>query len=238
MSEEISGTELLEKARRGEFINGKRLALGDISIGSIVRRKKNKAAIYQVTCFFNENRDDGLMVAGFPPTVMDYMDDIEVCPIDEIPSWMFDVMSKAIFEENVYRTNDRELLDRLTAENERLKEQAKHYIDLVDKITNLTEEEIQCINKCPLCVFAEDGQIRSMCPFHVELFDREIRIQQLEAELAEAKKALQSIWPFIEEDFPNGLVGENHNTCATEDYRKAAKLIEQFILKETKDSTV
>lgn len=45
------------------------------------------------------------------------------------------------------------------------------------------------------------------------------RIKELEA-------ALESIWPFIEEDFPKGT-GVNHGTCASDLYLLAAKQLEQ-----------
>lgn len=48
--------------------------------------------------------------------------------------------------------------------------------------------------------------------------DRE-RIKGLE-------QALESIWPFIEEDFPKGT-GNNHGTCASDLYVLAARQIEQ-----------
>jgi len=45
-------------------------------------------------------------------------------------------------------------------------------------------------------------------------------------------KALKAIWPFIEEDFPNGT-GNNHGTCATLDYLEAARKVKQALAELT-----
>jgi len=37
--------------------------------------------------------------------------------------------------------------------------------------------------------------------------------------------ALDAIWPFIEDEFPRGT-GPNHGTCATEEYLRAAAMVE------------
>jgi hypothetical protein len=53
----------------------------------------------------------------------------------------------------------------------------------------------------------------------------EIDKSKLTEQLEAAKDAIDSIWPFIKEDFPKGT-GENHGTCAADDYRLAAQKIE------------
>jgi len=52
--------------------------------------------------------------------------------------------------------------------------------------------------------------------------------QREKAKTAEKSEALQAIWPFIECDFPKGT-GEDHGTCATEGYRKAADMVRAII---------
>lgn len=46
--------------------------------------------------------------------------------------------------------------------------------------------------------------------------------------IKELETALESIWPFIEEDFPKGT-GDNHGTCASDLYVLAARQIEQAL---------
>ena len=46
--------------------------------------------------------------------------------------------------------------------------------------------------------------------------------------IKELETALESIWPFVEEDFPKGT-GDNHGTCATDSYVLAARQIEQAL---------
>ena len=47
-------------------------------------------------------------------------------------------------------------------------------------------------------------------------------------QIKELEEALNLIWPFIKEDFPNGT-GANHGTCATVNYVLAARKIEQAL---------
>ena len=54
------------------------------------------------------------------------------------------------------------------------------------------------------------------------------RITQLVERIKELETALESIWPFIKEDFPKGT-GDNHGTCATDSYVLAARQIEQAL---------
>jgi len=43
--------------------------------------------------------------------------------------------------------------------------------------------------------------------------------------------ALNTIWPFIEDDFPKGT-GDNHGTCATDLYLLAARGLEKALRKD------
>lgn len=53
-------------------------------------------------------------------------------------------------------------------------------------------------------------------------------IEQQAKRIKELEAALESIWPFIEEDFPKGT-GVNHGTCASDLYLLAAKQLEQAL---------
>ena len=65
-----------------------------------------------------------------------------------------------------------------------------------------------CPMPCPVCLIEE----------------REL----VQADNKRLKEALEGIWPFVEEDFPRGM-GKNHNTCAAEEYRLAAKAVNQAL---------
>ena len=54
------------------------------------------------------------------------------------------------------------------------------------------------------------------------------KIILLDERIKNLETALESIWPFIEEDFPKGT-GDNHGTCATDSYVLAARQIEQVL---------
>ncbi len=101
---ELNATELLKYAKDGNCINGKILAYKNIKVGSIVRRINDYKIVYMVECFFN-GKEDGLMVGGTPPTVWDKVDDVELCPVSEIPNWMYNILSETIFRIEVYRSN-------------------------------------------------------------------------------------------------------------------------------------
>lgn len=57
-------------------------------------------------------------------------------------------------------------------------------------------------------------------------------ISKHEKRIEELEKALELIWPFVEEDFPKGT-GKNHGTCATDKYVEAANKLEQALKPRT-----
>ena len=46
--------------------------------------------------------------------------------------------------------------------------------------------------------------------------------------ITELEEALQAIWPFLEEDFPKGT-GDNHGTCAADEYLQAVRKVERAL---------
>ena len=80
-----------------------------------------------------------------------------------------------------------------------------------------------------------------ICKLEVAIMDKDRAIDQLQAELdkatdalgdmaklfAKTMEAVNAIWPIIAEDFPNGT-GDDHGTCATDEYIKAAHQIESL----------
>jgi len=57
---------------------------------------------------------------------------------------------------------------------------------------------------------------------------RDKLIREQKAMLEKYLIALRIIWPFIEEDFPVGT-GKKHGTCCSEEYVKAARMVEQVL---------
>lgn len=97
------------------------LAVGDIKVGRVVRRKRQPSCIYVVRCFFKNDT----YVGGFPPTIWDPIEAVELCPVDEVPAWIVQILMGEIYDAVGLGSIWHAEKEKLQAENERL----RHLLD-------------------------------------------------------------------------------------------------------------
>lgn len=95
-------------------------------MGSIVRRKLEPETVYIVGCFFKGKSDNQWQIGGFPPTIWDSVEDVELCPFEVVPQYIIRCLSEdlgrriQIYSEG--RQEQKSIIDRLLNKNKLLKE--------------------------------------------------------------------------------------------------------------------